>query len=171
MGGTTKFMYVPSAKNDYAGQQIEAERLARAAQNFDDFLSSQPYTAAAGALGKPIAKQAAKEAADAAAKAASAAAAKKSLASLTTDFRQIESKFKHAADFGVTEARGKAGFAAFGSAVESFVNSPTTVRVEGTYRDNPAILNYDPTSALVVVQETSGAFVSGWKMSPGRWRT
>ena len=68
------FLYVPSAKNDFAGQQVEAERKARAWQNLDDLLSSMPYTAAVGGLGKPIAKQAAKEAAEAAAIAAAKAA-------------------------------------------------------------------------------------------------
>lgn len=73
-GGLT-LQYVPSAKNDFAGQQIEAERKARGWQTFDDLISSMPYMggAAAGGISKPIAKQAAKEAADAAALAAKSA--------------------------------------------------------------------------------------------------
>lgn len=43
-----------------------------------------------------------------------------------------------------------------------------TVRVTGTYRGNPAILNYNPTTAQVVVQATDGTFISGWQMSPAQ---
>jgi len=71
----------------------------------------------------------------------------------------------HAFDFGVTEPRGAAGFESYGKAVNSFVNDSSTIRTAGTYRGNPAILNYDPESRLVVVQTPSGEFVSGWQMS------
>lgn len=78
---------------------------------------------------------------------------------------QLEAKFKHAADFGVTESRGAAGFDAYGKAVDSFLGESSTVRVAGTYRGNAAILNDIPASRLVVVQSPEGAFVSGWQMS------
>ncbi len=70
-----------------------------------------------------------------------------------------------AADFGVVESRGAAGFEAFGKALTLFVADSGTVRVMGTYRGSPAILNYNLTTAQVVVQATDGAFVSGWRMS------
>ena len=81
---------------------------------------------------------------------------------------QLEAKFKHAANFGVVESRGASGFEAFGKAVDSFVADSGTVRVVGTYRGNPAILNYNPATAQVVVQATDGALVSGWQMSPAQ---
>lgn len=87
------------------------------------------------------------------------------LPGLSVNSAQLEAKFKHAADFGVVEARGASGFDAFGKAVDAFVADLGTVRVVGTYRGNPAILNYNPTTAQVVVQATDGAFISGWKMS------
>ncbi|MFD4403406.1 colicin D domain-containing protein [Nocardia sp. NPDC058499] len=40
--------------------------------------------------------------------------------------------------------------------------------MDGTYHGNPAILNYNPNSGLVVVQSPSGEFVSGWKLSEGQ---
>jgi hypothetical protein len=52
--------------------------------------------------------------------------------------------------------------------VDSFVGDSSTVRVSGTYRGNSAILNYNPTSRLVVVQSPDGAFDSGWQMGPGQ---
>lgn len=84
---------------------------------------------------------------------------------------QLEAKFKHAADFGVLESRGASGFEAFGKVVDSFVGDSATVRVMGTYRGSPAILNYNPATAQVVVQAADGAFVSGWQMSPAQLRS
>jgi hypothetical protein len=90
------------------------------------------------------------------------------LPGLSSSAAQLEAKFKHAADFGVLESRGASGFEAFGKAVDSFVGDSATVRVMGTYRGSPAILNYNPATAQVVVQATDGAFVSGWQMSPAQ---
>ncbi|WP_407726485.1 colicin D domain-containing protein [Rhodococcoides fascians] len=84
---------------------------------------------------------------------------------VTFDAGQIEKKFKHAAQFGVDQPRGRPGFDAFQQAVRHQVSDPATMHIEGTYRGNPAILNYNPDSGLVVVQSPSGAFVSGWKLS------
>jgi hypothetical protein len=61
-----------------------------------------------------------------------------------------------------------AGFQAFGKAVDSFVSDPATVRMTGTYRGDPAILNYNPSTAQVVVQAPDGSLISGWRMSPAQ---
>jgi hypothetical protein len=87
---------------------------------------------------------------------------------MSTSRAQLESKFKHAGDCGVDEGRGAAGFDAYGKAVTNFVNDASTVRISGTYRGNPAIINYNPQSGLVVVQKPTGEFVSGWQMSPAQ---
>lgn len=84
---------------------------------------------------------------------------------LTTTRAQIESKFKHAQDFGVTEPRGKSGFEAFEKAISDQVSDPSTMHIAGTYRGSPAILNYNPTNGLVVVQSPTGGFISGWCVS------
>ena len=34
-----------------------------------------------------------------------------------------------------------------------------------TYRGNPAILNYNPETGLVVVQSPAGQFISGWRLT------
>jgi hypothetical protein len=86
--------------------------------------------------------------------------------SLSTPAEQLESKFKHAADFGVLTPRGAAGFDEFGKALNTFVEAPDTVRVEGLYQNEPAILNYDPDTSQVVVQRPDGQFWTGWKLSP-----
>jgi hypothetical protein len=87
---------------------------------------------------------------------------------LTTSRSQIEAKFKHAEDFGVTEQRGKSGFEAFEQAVSRHVGDPSTMHIAGTYRGNPAILNYNPSNGLVVVQSPTGQFISGWHVSPAQ---
>ncbi|BCI51602.1 hypothetical protein NIIDNTM18_08800 [Mycolicibacterium litorale] len=86
---------------------------------------------------------------------------------LTTSRTQIEKKFdEHASDFGITEPRGKAGFDQFEQAVRSQIDDPSTVHIGGTYRGEPAIINYNPNSGIAVIQKPSGEFVSGWRLSP-----
>jgi hypothetical protein len=85
---------------------------------------------------------------------------------LQTNRGQVESKYKHAEDFGVTDPRGSAGFNKFDNALKQFIDNPETVHINGEYRGNPAILNYDPKTGLCVVQAPDGSFVSGFKLSP-----
>jgi hypothetical protein len=86
---------------------------------------------------------------------------------LTTTRSQIEKKFdKHAADFGITAPRGRAGFDEFEQALRSQIQDPATLHIDGTYRGEPAIINYNPNTGLAVIQKPSGEFVSGWRLSP-----
>lgn len=86
---------------------------------------------------------------------------------LTASRSQLEKKFdKHAADFGVKEPRGKAGFDEFEQAIRSQVQDPATVHINGSYRGDPAIINYNPDTGLAVIQKPSGEFISGWRLSP-----
>jgi len=95
-------------------------------------------------------------------------AAEGALPELSSSRAALEAKFKHAGDFGVTEGRGAAGFDAYGKAIDSFVGDSSTTRILGTYRGDPAILNYNANTAQVVVQGTDGTFISGWQMSPAQ---
>lgn len=90
---------------------------------------------------------------------------------MTTTRGQIEKKFdKHASDFGVTEPKGRAGFDAFDDAVRRLVDDPSTLHIQGTYRGDPAIINYNPNTGLAVIQRPTGEFVSGWKLDPDQVR-
>jgi hypothetical protein len=100
--------------------------------------------------------------------AAPGVAAEGALPELSASRSALEAKFKHAGDFGVTEGRGAAGFDAYGKAIDSFVGDSATTRVLGTYRGDPAILNYNANTAQVVVQGVDGSFISGWQMSPAQ---
>ena len=80
---------------------------------------------------------------------------------------QLEKKFdKHAEDFGVTAPRGREGFDEFERALLSQIQNPATLHIDGTYRGEPAIINYNPNTGLAVIQKPSGEFVSGWRLSP-----
>jgi hypothetical protein len=87
---------------------------------------------------------------------------------LQPDLGQAERKYYHARDFGVTEPLGRAGFDAFIDALKQLVDDPGTLHIQGTYRGQPAILNYNPNSGLCVIQTPDGKFISGWKLSPGQ---
>jgi RHS repeat-associated protein len=97
--------------------------------------------------------------------------AEKGFPELKASLTQLEKKFKHAADFGVTESRGSSGFKSFGEAMTSFMKKPSTKRITGKYRGQAAILNYDSKSKLIVVQRLSGNFVSGWRMSKAQLKS
>jgi hypothetical protein len=85
---------------------------------------------------------------------------------LQTDRGQIESKYKHSQDFGVTDPRGSSGFDKFDKALKQVVDDPKTMHIQGTYRGQPAILNYNPDTGVCVIQSPDGSFISGWKLSP-----
>jgi Colicin D len=87
---------------------------------------------------------------------------------LQDDLKQIESKYKHASDFGVPEPRGRAGFDKFDDVLRQFLHDPSTLHIDGTYHREPAILNVNPDSGLVVIQSPDGQLISAWKMSPGQ---
>ncbi|OZD64229.1 hypothetical protein CH272_13610 [Rhodococcus sp. 05-340-1] len=84
---------------------------------------------------------------------------------VTFDAGQIEKKFKHAADFGVSEPRGSDGFRHFTERVREFMADPKTEHISGTYRGDEVLLSVNRDTKLIVVQGTDGRFVSGWEMS------
>lgn len=68
----------------------------------------------------------------------------------------LEKKFKHALDLGVTTKRSAAGFREFGAALDKFISLPATVRLSGRYHGEAAVLSVDPTTRLCVVQRAGG---------------
>jgi Colicin D len=85
---------------------------------------------------------------------------------MTIDDVQIQKKYKHAVDFGVTLPTGKNGYATFRAAVRDFVFDPATTHINGTYHQDNVIINYAPSSHRVVLQKPDGTFISGWKLNP-----
>jgi hypothetical protein len=84
---------------------------------------------------------------------------------LSTTLNQLEAKFKHAADFGVTLPRGRAGFDAFGEAVTDFVQQPGVQQITGTFRGQSVIFNVNAQTALTVISDRAGNFMTGFRLN------
>jgi len=82
-----------------------------------------------------------------------------------TNPHQLQKKFKHAIDFGVSGNQNKATLAAFKTAIQGHVTSLGTTLVSGTYRGNPVNIFVDPLSKLAVLTDRTGNFISGWKLN------
>ncbi|MCU9588903.1 RHS domain-containing protein [Proteus mirabilis] len=79
---------------------------------------------------------------------------------------QIQKKFKHAEDFGISGSANKQNFEAFEQAMKNHIELPTTVNISGTYRWKQDVIHYfDPKTGLNVMADKSGNFISGWKLS------
>lgn len=79
--------------------------------------------------------------------------------------RQLQAKFKHAADFGVTGNYSKANGAQFNAAIQEHINAAGTQSIRGTYRGDAVTHFVDPQTGLNVISR-DGTFVSGWRLNP-----
>ena len=86
--------------------------------------------------------------------------------SITIAIRQVQRKWKHAADFGVTGQYNRARALQFAQALRSHVEDPTTLVIQGTYRGEPVIHFVHPHTGLNVMRDAEGAFVSAWRLTP-----
>ena len=84
---------------------------------------------------------------------------------LKTTPKQVQKKFKHAGDFGVSGNWNKSNAAAFEKALHRHVTGRGVKTVRGTYNGQPVIHAVDPSTRLNVIRSRDGAFVSGWKLS------
>lgn len=78
---------------------------------------------------------------------------------------QLQSKFKHAADFGVTGNYSKETAVQFEQALRSHVGADSTKAIQGTYRGQDVTHFINPETGLNVMRDKQGGFVSGWKLS------
>lgn len=85
--------------------------------------------------------------------------------SVTSSEEQLQKKYKHAKDFGVEGNYSKENAAKFKSAIDQHVADPATQVIEGTYRGVPVTHFINPQTGLNVVADSSGQFLSGWKLS------
>jgi hypothetical protein len=79
--------------------------------------------------------------------------------------KQLQKKYKHAKDFGVDGNCNPANAKKYQQALDDFVDAPSTLAKNGSYRAQNVVFNYDPSTRLCVIQGTDGSFVSGWKLS------
>jgi len=78
---------------------------------------------------------------------------------------QLQKKFKHAVDFGITGPQNKANVAAYEAALKAHLADSNVIAVSGTYLNKPATLYIHPDTNLVVIVDGTGAFQSAWKLS------
>ena len=83
--------------------------------------------------------------------------------------KKLQSKFKHASDFGIIGNYNKENAKRFKDVIESFVTSSDTKTIEGTYRGTiKGTHYYNPETKQWVFKDTKGDFVSGWKLLPSQ---
>ena len=78
---------------------------------------------------------------------------------------QLQKKFKHAGDFGVSGNYSKANVQNFRNALNDHKANQNTIKIEGTYRGNDVNFYYNSKNNLNVIESKSGDFVSGWKLN------
>jgi hypothetical protein len=89
---------------------------------------------------------------------------------LSTNPRQLKTHFKRAYLLGVNRNYNGVNAAAFESALRRFVASDKTVRIEGKWVGQPAVIYADYDSRLVVICRPGGAFWSLFGLThPQRW--
>ncbi len=81
---------------------------------------------------------------------------------------QLQKKFKHAGDFGVTGGYSKANASRFSAAMHQHMNASGTQRIVGTYRNAPATHYLDPKTGLNVLSDLDGNFITGFRLGAGQ---
>lgn len=84
---------------------------------------------------------------------------------LLNSSKQLQKKFNHAADFGVTGNYSKANAAKFSAALNQHINASTVTKISGTYKGNPVTHYLEKSTGLTVIVDPNGVFVSGWRLS------
>jgi Colicin D len=81
---------------------------------------------------------------------------------------QLQKKFKHASDFGVNGNYNTANRQLYLDALETHLDDPSTVAIQGTYRGDPVTHYFNPNTDLNVIVDPAGNFVSAWKLGPAQ---
>lgn len=91
--------------------------------------------------------------------------AKEGITAMNFSRSQLQHAFKHAGDFGVAGNPNNKTLSEFGAAIQRHVDSDSTVAIQGTYRGVDVTHFVDPGTGLNVMKDSSGNFLSGWKLS------
>ena len=79
--------------------------------------------------------------------------------------KQLQKKFKHASDFGITGKNNPVNQAKFQPALEQHIRDPLTKQINGTYRGQPVTHYVNPSNGLNVMKDASGNFITGYKLN------
>jgi Colicin D len=83
--------------------------------------------------------------------------------------RQLQAKFKHAPDFGVTSNWSASSGADYAQALRDFADAPGTTMIQGTYRGGAANLFVDPEYGRLLVTDPQGGFWTAFgNLSPAK---
>ncbi|MGA4960330.1 colicin D domain-containing protein [Streptomyces lavendulocolor] len=80
--------------------------------------------------------------------------------------RENDQGVRHAAEFGITGTYNKANGEKFVRAIEALVKNPSTTRIVGTYRKQPAVHYVDDTGLHVSFAASGpnvGMYLGGWR--------
>jgi hypothetical protein len=80
--------------------------------------------------------------------------------------KQLQKKFKHAVDFGITGNPNRENLDKFKDAILNHCGSPNVKVISGTYRGDPVTHYCNENTGVNVISNGDGDFVSGWKLSP-----
>jgi hypothetical protein len=81
---------------------------------------------------------------------------------------KLQKKWKHAIDFEVHGNFNKANAEIFRKVIDEHVKKLTSVPIAVTYRGQDVIHYLDPKTALNVIKDLDGNFISGWRLSPAQ---
>jgi hypothetical protein len=84
--------------------------------------------------------------------------------------KQLQKKFKHALNFGVTGDYNPENAKAFERALLAHARDETTQLIVGTYRSKPVTHFFNPGSHLNVIRDATGDFETGWRLNPEQER-
>lgn len=79
--------------------------------------------------------------------------------------KQLQSKFKHARDFGVEGNYSKINAGRFAKAIKDHIKSKSTEAVKGKYRGQNSVIFIDKSSRIGVITKSDGQFISGWRFT------
>lgn len=82
--------------------------------------------------------------------------------------KQLQKKFKHAGDFGITGNYNPSNAIKFQQAMENHLADPATKEIVGTYRGEPVIHYVNPDTGLEVITDRAGNFISSFKLNPAQ---
>ncbi len=82
---------------------------------------------------------------------------------------QLQSKFKHAPDFGIKGNYNKGNIEKFRKTLINHINDPDVIPIRGTHRKTQPVLHfYNPNTELNVMLKTDKNFISCWKLGEGQ---
>lgn len=91
--------------------------------------------------------------------------AKEAVSSLGFGRSQLQHAFKHAGDFGIAGNANNKTLDAFSTAIQNHVADVGTTAIQGTYRGADVTHFVNQSTGLNVMKDSSGNFLSGWKLS------